>query len=198
MMKAVKSDSDHSSMVDYAINGFRGFKNFSDAKLSKQWSDIRDEYVAMLKNEELVFEDDISFEAITDEDDKAEVITKLERMHEDQQHEPNIIPVTLNDWQCNDEINEDAPKKIEAFIEISSDRISFVEGDFREKSEKRSISIEMQDGDLRVLSFGKIHEAPMKTSIPRDGLITNDDHDYLIETSASEASEDTLKGPGGL
>jgi hypothetical protein len=194
IMKEVKEDGDYSRLAKHLENGFDGYINMTDDQLSKHWIDIREDYVGMLKNEELVSEDDISYEMIKDETEKSEAITRLEDIQNYAQHDPRTIPVILHDWQHEDEIDENAPEKIEAFIEISSDRVSFTEGTSQDNG--RYIAIELQDGNLRVLSFENNGGAPMKTTVPMEGLITNDDHDYLIETSALREDEEVMKGPG--
>ena len=97
------------------------------------------------------------------------------------------MKITLSDWQTDKFRDPEQPESLEAEIAVAADRVTLEAGD------GRMISIELQNGSLRLLAHegreGKEH--PVVVSIPARGDILVEMADYAREARPAPDLPDT-------
>ncbi|MBO9428813.1 hypothetical protein [Sulfitobacter sp. R18_1] len=183
-------------ILNMTEKGFGGFENMSDGKLTKKWDETRDDYERMREGGELIAEDHIDF-LFVGPDEQDDVLKQIDQALEMQKYDPLMVPVDLSDWQTEDERSPDAPESLQGRVDVNKESIELVIYDSEnpfDLTAARTVSVELQNGDLRVRNYMSDCEAPLVTEMPGDGgEIRVNRHDYDVERIS--AAEDTQSGP---
>ncbi|EPX83894.1 hypothetical protein [Salipiger mucosus] len=84
----------------------------------------------------------------------------------------------LEDHQPDEARDSRAPASIDAKLSLKDDAVELHTDD------GRSVWIELENDHVRVHTYNRSHEAPMNLTIPVEGEIEVDDHDYNQELSS--------------
>lgn len=86
-----------------------------------------------------------------------------------------VMDLKLEDWQADKSTEE--PRSIDLALSISGDRIEV------ETPDGRSVCLELQDGNLRVLGYNKLSDGPVITEIPEAAEISTSAKPYVDDLS---------------
>lgn len=88
--------------------------------------------------------------------------------------------IRLQDHQPSEMREENAPASLDGKLELKDAAVEL------HLDDGRSVWIELENGDVRVHTYNQSHEAPMNLTIPVEGDIEVDDHDYRLSLEADK------------